>query len=142
VTPLDVDVEAAPQALRKGGGDQGIGMRRQPRVRVQEEQRATGGMGGAGVHLHGPAPWCADEAVATTGGALDGIVAAPAIGEDQLVAAAAQRGKRLERCVDALRLVQSRDDDRDLHRASFSDQSYSRNCRRNLPSATSRRSFG
>src|SRR5688572_18423153 len=96
-------------------------------------------MRGAGVHLKGAAPWRGDETVATAGGALHRAVAAAAVGQDQLVAAAAQRRERLEGCVDALRLVQGRDDDRDLHLASFSDQSYSRNCRRNLPPATSSR---
>ena len=106
---------------RPGGervGDEPIGWRRQPRVGMKEQDHLARGGRGAGVHLRRPAAPRRQDLVGKRGSAFDGAVAAAAVGDDHLGAALPQRRQRLKMRRDPLRLVQGRDDDRQLHSAA------------------------
>ena len=94
-------------------------LRGQPRVRVQEQQHVAGRDRGAGVHLRRPSARGGQHRVGVRPGGEGGAVGAAAVDDDHLVAGRAQRGERLERGDDAVRLVQRRHDDRQAqaHRA-------------------------
>ena len=120
----DADVETPPEAAPERRRNQRIGIRRQARIGVQEQQPPARGGGGTCVHLARAAARRLQYAIGEPGSKLAGTVLTAAVHDDDLVPPRAQRRQRMQRLRDGRRLVQRRNDDGDLHcRTSFSDQS-------------------
>jgi hypothetical protein len=79
--------------------------------------------GGSGVHLRRAAARRGKDRIAAPARKRVRAVRAAAVHDDHLVPARAKRREGLQRGGNARRLVQARNDDGDLHFASFSDQS-------------------
>lgn len=108
----DAYVKTAPGRPRgQRLGYQPVGIVRQQRVRVQKKQRVARSQLRTGVHLQGPAARRLNDLHAA--GPCHGhrVIAAAAVGHNDLGAARAQRRQRLQRGAQAGRLIKGRHDD-------------------------------
>ena len=114
---VEADVEAAPVCAgsRKPVENQSVGIVRQLRIGVQEQQHIAARLRRAGVHLRCASARGGDDTVAQRRGPLGRAIAAAAIGDDHLDAARAVGLQGRERRLDAGGLVQHRHDDGEFH---------------------------
>ncbi len=107
----DAQIEATPRPPRQRIGDQPIGVRRQRRVGMQEQECRAAAERGAGVHRRAAAARGGDDAVGEGSCKRGRAVAAAAVDHDHFGAAATQRRQRFERGDHDCRLVENRQHD-------------------------------
>jgi len=103
--------------------DDGYGLFRQARIRMQEQQGIPLRHGGAGVHLPCPSRRGRQHDIRQARGQFRRAIRAAAVHHDHLMARAPQPLERRQAGGDHQRLVQGGQDDGEFHRAAFRRQS-------------------
>ena len=128
----NAQIEAAPGAARQRRGDQPVGIVRQRRIGVQEEERIAGTERGARVQRRAASARGGDDPVGERSRQIGRAVAGAAVDDDDLGAARAQRRKRLQRRNDNRRFIEHWNDDGEPTHGLGPQERIASSCKRTL----------